>query len=40
MVVKSAYLNALLDLIYVDPVKGFKDKNKNYVWKLKSPYLD
>ena len=36
MDVKSTYLNALLDYdIYVEPPKGFKGKNRNYVWKLK-----
>ena len=36
MEVKSAYSNAPLDYeIYVEPSEGFKDKNENYVWKLK-----
>ena len=36
MDVKCAYLNASLDYeIYVEPPEGFKDKNGNYVWKLK-----
>ena len=36
MDVKRAYLNTPLDYeIYVEPPKGFKVKNGNYVWKLK-----
>ena len=35
MDVKSAYLNAPLKCIYVDPPEGFKGKNGNYVWELK-----
>ena len=36
MDVKAAYLNAPLDCeIYIDPPKGFEDKTKNSVWKLK-----
>ena len=39
MDVKSTYLNAPLDYrIYVEPPEGFKGKNGNYVWKLKSLY--
>ena len=35
MDVKSAYLNAPLDYeIYIEPTKGSKGKNGNYVWKL------
>ena len=35
--IKSAYLNASLDYeIYVELPEGYKGKNGNYVWKLKT----